>query len=251
VTGIPTWKAAVVSGPGNAGMANQFLVPHNATLIFDGATLQSSSTTGDSNYTTTQGQYLSQQFQTTSTQTTISQVWVQVSVVGGSALTSTIDPLIVSVYADVDGEPGGTPLASASLSETAVYASGFWVVLPMNVTGLTTSTTYHLVTSPAGTSSTYYVWQNSNAASGGSISPDNVAWTDQTFGFMYQVYDASTAGSTWQYLLEDSGAHWSYYTYSSNLLSSVTEYTVNQVGTGSATYTRSLTYSGNLLTGVN
>jgi hypothetical protein len=96
------------------------------------------------------------------------------------------------------------------------------------------------------------VWQNNNQPSGGSTSPDFIAWTDQAYGFMYRVYDdTTTGGSTWNYLIEDNGLRWSQYSYSSGNLSSTTDYTVDQTGSGSVSYTRGLTYSGHLLTGIN
>lgn len=252
MVGIPAFKAATVGQPGNAGAVNQFLVPHDGTLVYNSATLQANQSTGSGNYTSSQGQYMSQQFATAAGQTTISEIWLQISAVGGSAITNNIDELIVSVYADDSGEPTGSPLGSVSMTETAVYASGFWVILPAVITGLTASTTYHLVTSPAGTASSYYAWQHSNQVSGASLSPDLVAWTDQAFGFMFRIYDGSTTGgSRWQFLLEDNATHWQEWTYTGNLVTTATEYTVDQTGLGNTQYTRNLTYSGSLLTGIN
>ena len=252
MTGIPTYKAAVVGGPGNAGTTNQFLMPHDTSIVYDSATLQASATTGSGVYTSTESQYLSQQFLTTSAQTTISQVWLQISAVNGSAITNNIDPLTVGIYADSGGEPIGSPLGSASLVETAVYLSGFWVIVPLTVSGLTASTPYHIVVGPAGDATSYYVWQRNNLVAGAATSPDLIAWTDQAYGFMYQVYDASaTGGSEWAFLVEDGGARWSQYTYTSSLVTGTTEYTVDQTGSGSTEYIATLTYSGNLLTGIS
>lgn len=252
MTVIPTYKAAVVGGPGNAGMTNQFLVPHDASIVYDSAALQESATTGSGVYTTTQDQYLSQQFTTSASQTNISQVWVQISAVNGSAITNNISPLTVGIYADSGGEPSGSPLGSASLVETAVFASGFWVIIPLVVTGLTGSTPYHIVTSPAGDSTSYYVWQRNNLVAGASTSPDLIAWTDQAYGFMFQVYDGTAAGgSDWQFIVEDGGARWSQYGYTGSLVTSTTEYTADQTGSGSVEYNATLSYSGNLLTGIS
>lgn len=243
----------MVGGPGNAGGVNQFLTPHNATFIYDSASLKSSQLIGNGSYTTTQDQYLSQQFQTAAAQTTISEVWLQVSTVGGSAVTNNITSLIVGIYADSGGEPTGSALVSASLTETAVYASGFWVVVPLPVTGLSASTSYHVVVSPAGGSVSYYVWQNNNQVGGGSTSPDLVVWTDQSFGFMYRVYDQTfVGGSLVQYVVEDSGDRWTHYGYdATNEVTSINEYTVDQTGSSSLNVTRTLTYTNGFLTGVN
>lgn len=253
MTGIPVHLAAVVGGGGNAGLVNQFLVPHDTSIIYSSSVLQSSQSTGTGRYTTTENQYLSQQFTTGASQTTISEVWLQISAVNGSAITNNITPLVVSIYADSAGEPIGSPLGTSSLVETAVYASGFWVAVPLPVAGLTASTPYHIVVSPAGNATSYYVWQNNNQPGGGSISPDFIVWTDQTFGFMYRVYDSTaTSGSSIQYIVEDNGTKWTQYTYNAqSLISTITEYTIDQTGTGSFSSTRTLTYTNGLLTGVN
>jgi hypothetical protein len=247
------YKAAVAGQGGNAGASNQFLVPHTGILVYDSAIQQAGQTTGNAKYVTTQDQYLSQQFLTGASQTTIGSVQLQVSVVGGSAITNNITPLTVGIYADSGGEPSGTSLGTATLVETSVYASGFWVVMLLPVTGLTGNTPYHIVVSPAGTSTAYYVWQQNNQVAGASISTDAVAWEDQTFGFMYRVYDqGATGGSKWQYVLEDTATRWTNMTYDgSNTLTGITEYTVDQTGSGSVQYSRTLTYTGGLLTGVN
>jgi len=253
VSDVPTYKAAVAGLGGNAGMSNQFLMPHTGILVYDSAVAQAGQTTGTGVYTTTQDQYLSQQFITGATQTTIGSVQLQISTVGGSAITNNITPLTVGIYADSGGEPSGTSLGTATLVETSVYASGFWVVILLPVTGLTGNTPYHIVVSPAGTSTAYYVWQRNNQVAGASISADAVAWEDQAFGFMYKVYDqGATAGSKWEYVLEDTATRWTQFTYDgSNDLTGITEYTVDQTGSGSVQYSRTLTYTGGQLTGVN
>lgn len=253
MSNVPTYKAAVVGQPGNAGMVNQFLAAHNSTFVYNSAILRANETTGISTYLSTESQYISQSFMTGSTQTAIGEVWLQVSTVNGSAITDNIDPLTLSLYADSGGEPTGAALAMATLTETVIYDSPFWVIFPLTATGLTVSTTYHLVTSPAGTATSYYVWQENDQPSGASTSPDAIVWTDQAFGMMYQVYDQTAAeGATLRDIVMDSGARVIQYTYNSEgLVQTVTEHTINQVGTGSLNNTRTYTYTNGLLTGIS
>lgn len=247
---IPTYLSATVGQPGIAGQVNQFLGAHNATLVYSGAALTSSQTTGSAVYAGTQSQYLSQSFTTGSSQTTISQVWLQVSVVGGSPITATTGPLQLSVYADSGGFPTGNALATTSFGETFIYSSGFWTVFLLPLTGLTPSTSYHLVTNPVGNATSYYVWQQSNQTGGVATSPDNVVWTSQPYGLMYQVYDQTSTGLI-TYVVEDSGARWASYTYNAqNLPATATEYTVDQTGNSYLYSTRALTYTSGLITGV-
>ncbi len=253
MTVVPTFKAAVAGYGGNAGMSNQFLMPHNGNLVYDSAVAQSKQTIGNAVYTSTQDQYLSQQFITGPTQSAIGFIWLQISVVGGSAITSNINPLVVGVYADAGGEPTGTALGAAALAETAVYAAPFWVPILLPVSGLTGNTAYHIVVAPSGTSSSYYAWQHNNQVAGASISPDAVAWDDQAFGFMYQVFDLGAgAGAKWLYLLEDTANRSTQFSYDAgNNLTGIVEQTVDQTGANNVQYGRSLTYTNGQLTGVN
>lgn len=253
MTNVPTFKAAVAGYGGNAGASNQFLMPHNGNLVYDSAVAQASQTIGNSLYTTTQDQYLSQQFITAATQSTIGFIWLQISVVGGSAITNTINPLVVGVYADAGGEPTGTSLGAAALAETAVYAAPFWVPILIPVSGLTGNTPYHIVVAPSGTATTYYVWQHNNQVAGASTSADGVAWDDQAFGFMYQVFDlGAAAGSDWLYLLEDTANRSTQFTYDgSSNLTGIVEQTVDQTGANSVQYSRTLSYTNGQLTGAN
>jgi hypothetical protein len=252
MSAIPTYQAATVGFAGSAGQANQFLAPHNATFVYSGAVLTDSRTTGSAVYTNTDGQYISQQFVTTSTQTEISQVWLQVSAVNGSAVTNNIDPLVVSIYADFGGFPTGSALATSSLTETVIYGSSFWVVFLIPLSGMTPSSTYHIITSPAGVSGThYYVWQRNNQTSGALTSTDNADWNIETYGLMYQVYD-QTAFGTVQYIVEDNNSRWTQFGYSAQgLVTSITEYTIDQTGSGNLYSSRTLSHTDELITGIN
>lgn len=252
MSAIPTYQSAVAGLAGSAGQSNQFLAPHTSTFIYSGVNLTDSRTTGSGVYTNTDGQYLSQQFVTTSTQTAISQVWLQVSAVNGSAVTNNIDPLTVSIYADFGGFPIGSALASASLTETVIFGSGFWVVFLIPISGLTPSTTYHIITSPAGVAGTsYYVWQHNNQTAGALTSTDGADWNIQTYGLMYKVYDQAASG-TIQYVMEDGGARWTQFGYSpQGLITSITEYTIDQTGSGNLYSTRTLSHTDELITGIS
>lgn len=253
MSNIPTYKAAVVGQRGNAGLINQFLAAHNSTFIYNSATLLDNETTGIAAYLSTNGQYISQSFMTGVAQTTIGEVWLQVSTVHGSAITDNISPLVLSLYADSGGQPTGSALATTSLTETVIYGSSFWVVFPLTKMGLTPTTTYHLVTSPVGNSTSYYVWQKNNQVGGASTSPDAIVWTSQTFGMMFQVYDQTAVeGATLRAIISDDGARVIQYTYNTvGLIATVTEYTINQLGTGSLNDTRTYTYANGLLTGIS
>lgn len=247
---VQTWLAASAGSPARPGQINQFLGSHTSSWVYSGNILRSSQQTGSSLYQSSDGQYMAQTFTTSSTQTTIGQVLLQVSTVGGSPVSALIPALTVSLYANASGVPTGSPIASSSLSSQYVYTSPFWVTVPLGASGLTASTPYQLVLSPAGGASNYYAWQQSNQTSGASLSSDGVTWNEQAYGFMYQVYDAS--GTNWppSSLIGDSGARVTTFTYNSSVqLIGVAESVVSQDGSGFSS-SRTITYSGQFPTGV-
>lgn len=248
---VPTWLAATPGTMANPGQINQFLAAHTSTWLYSGVQLVSQQAIGSAVYLTTASQYLGQAFTTGVSQTVVGQVALQISTVGGSPTTNTIAPLTLTLYADAFGVPDPTtPIASSTLPETSVYSSPFWVTFPLAAT-VTSATQYWLVVSPAGTGSNYYVWQKSNQPSGAALSTDNVTWTEQTFGLMYQIYD-QTAGGRVTYMYDDAGARWIQLAYdTSNRISTITEFTVGQAGTTFLS-TRSLAYgAANTLIGVS
>lgn len=246
----PTWQTATSGQKANAGHVNQFLGTHQASYLYQGA-LQAFQTTGTAVYSDSLTQWLSQTITTGIAQTTIGYVQLQLSAVGGSPTLPLISPLTVSLYADLSGLPTGAAIVSATLNDSYVYSSGFWVTAPLTVTGLTPSTKYHVVTNLVGTTGHYYVWQRSNQTSGAATSATGSGWSAQTYGLMYQVYDQSTSGQL-QLIYEDNGSRWTQFTYNTNgTIAQVTEYTAGQTVTGYLQSQRNLTYSNGLVTGVS
>jgi len=232
-------------------MINQFLGSHSVTFLRSGGTIQSQNAVGIATYQSTTSQWLSQIFATGATQSTIGGVNIQLSTVGGSPVTQTISPLTVQIYADAGGLPTGPALATATVSETAVYSAPFWLTVPISVTGLTPNAFYHIVVEMVGTSGNYYVWQQSNQPTGAATSPDGVTWTLQNYSLMFQVTDLTGAGQL-QFIIEDNGARTIQVSYNSQgLLSQITEFTVGQTTPGNLQNTRNLTYTNGFLTGVN
>lgn len=250
---IPAYAAAVSGQPGNAGQVNQLLGAHTSLVAYGVGTVQASQTTASTSYQTTAGQWLAQQFMTGGVQTAIGQVRLQLSTVGGSPTSAVIPPLTLSLYADLGGLPTGSALASVIVNEEWIYSAPYWVTLPLMATGLTPGTFYQLVVSPVGTSSQYYVWHQSNQIAGSSTSSDGVTWTASSYGLVYQVFDNAGAGVLPTLITGDNGQRWTQFTYTAQgLPATVTEFTAAQNGSSSYLYsTRSLTYSGGLLTGVN
>jgi YD repeat-containing protein len=251
VTAIPAWQAATAGHAGQAGAVNQFLGAHTAVFSYGNA-LSQQQATGSAKYSSTQGQYLAQQITTSATQTQLSAIALQISTVGGSAVSNPIPALQVGLYANAGGVPTGAALATASVSCQYVYSEPFWVSIPLSKLTLTPSTTYHLVVSAAGDASHYYVWQRSNKTSGASTSANGTSWTAQGYGLMYQTFVPSTTGAQLQLITEDDGASWTSFAYDSlGQITTITRYTAAQDPNAPLLVTSTLTYTNGRLTGVS
>jgi hypothetical protein len=244
----PVWQPAITGTGGAAGHVNQLLVSHESTVSY-GGTLQASATSGAGVYGSSGNTWLAQRFVTGATQTSIGYIALQLNAVGGSPTLPLIPSLSVGLYADASGIPSGAALATASLTGQYVYTSGFWVTVPIAVSGLAPSTGYQIVAGMAGDSSHYFAWQHSTATGGAATSPDGAAWTDQAYGLMFQVFDQSGGGSTPLLIIEDAGARVTSLSYTSaDQLGTLAAYTTGTAGTVS--YSATLSYSNGLLTGV-
>lgn len=239
----PSWLGATTGYNAYAGQVNQFLATHAVTYLYTAAEQASQGTAG-SGGVNSDGLYIAQSFATTSAQTTTGYVVVTAKVTGSPA------PLSVSVQATSAGAPSGTALVSTSLPKEFLTGSAAAVAVMLPVTGLSASTTYWIVASAAGDASDYFTWSKSNQTSGASTSTNGTAWSAQTYGLLYQVYDQTPApplAGTW----EDSGARWTSLGYNgSGQLTSIGEYTAGQSAAGYTASNRALSYSGPLLIGV-
>lgn len=245
---VPAYLAQASGFPTNAGAVGQFLGAHTAVFIYSGAVVQAQQATGTGVYQTTQGLWLSQTITTGSTQTTLGSIGLQLSAVGGSPTLPLTAPLTVALYTDVGGSPGSA-IATTTVSGQYVYSAPFWLQIPFGL-AVTASTTYHVVVSPVGTSSHYYLWQQSNQLQGAATAPDGVLWTTQAYGLMWQVLDSTPAGQLLA-VSEDNGQLITQFTYASlGLVATVTQTAVTQSGS-SISSVGSLSYSNGLLTGVS
>jgi hypothetical protein len=247
-----TWLGATATQPPKAQQVNAFLGVHASTELY-AAVQQSAVTTSGATTTSTNGLWLAQSFTTGSSQTAIGYIEGPISTTTSTG--ANLSTTTLSLYANSGGAPTGSALASTTLTAEYAYLStsngntNIFTIYPLPVTGLTASTTYWLVLhSTASTGA--YTWFRSAAASGASTSTNGTAWTAQTYGFRYAVYDQTASGlltATWS----DAGARWTASTYTSqNQISTYAEYTVGQTASGYTQGFRTFTYSNGLLTKV-
>ena len=239
----PVWQGATTGSNGAAGQVNQFLAAHAVTYLYQGKLQSSQQTAGGSGINST-SLWLAQKFTMPGGVTASGYVMIRAAIAAGSP---PVWP--VTLQADNSGAPSGTPLVSASLPKEFLSLSLAWIPVPLPVTGLTPGAVYWIVAQQAGDSGNHYDWFESNQTSGASTSSNGSTWAAQTFGFMYQFYDQAAtlplAGT-----FEDSGARWTWLSYTAGALTGVQEYTAGQTAAGYTAASRTLSYSGTLLTGV-
>lgn len=239
----PVWLGATSGQAGQAGQVNQFLAAHATTYLYQGA-LQANVTTSGAAGDHSNGLWLAQSFTTSAGQTAVGYVMIMTETTGAPPLWT------LSIQANSAGVPSGTPLVTALLPKEFVSGAAYgWVAVPLPVTGLTASTQYWLVANAAGDASDYYHLHYSASPSGASTSTNGTTWTAQGYGYQYQVYDQAAVlplAGTW----EDSGARWTWMSYTSGLVTGLQEYTAGQTAAGYTAGTRALSYSSGLLTGV-
>jgi hypothetical protein len=249
-TTAATWQGATASPLPLAAQVNQFLGVHKVQNLY-AAVLESSQTTPGTGATNSNGLYMAQSFTTAVGQTAIGYIGVDMQVSTG--LGANLGPMTIGIYANSGGAPTGSALGSTVFAVEYCFAQGTFTFVPMPVTGLTASTTYWIVTQPAGNGTYFYPWERSNQTSGASTSTNGTTWTAQTYGFLYEVFDQTASGplvGTW----EDSGARWSWTTYNTaasiNQISQYAEYTVAQGSSQYVQSVRNFMYSNGLLTKV-
>jgi hypothetical protein len=199
----------------------------------------------------TNGLYLAQSFTTAVGQTTIGYVQLDMSTTGG--LVSILPPTTLSLYANSGVAPSGSALVTTTVAAEYVATHvGTTITIPLPITGLTASTTYWLVLTPAGDASHFFNWNKSNQVSGASTSVNGTAWTAQAYGLLYQVWDQTISSQQVISIWEDSGARWTWFDYSGSTPTVIAEFTAGQTVTATS-YTqsyRSLTFSGSAVTSI-
>jgi hypothetical protein len=250
VTTTSTWLGATTAQLPLAAQVNQFLGVHKTQNLY-AATQTSAQTTAGSGSTSSNGLWIAQSFTTAAGQTAIGYIAIDVQVTATSG--SQLGPMTIGIYANSGGAPTGSALLTTVFTVEYAAGQGIWTYVPMPLTGLTASTTYWIVTQPAGNVTFSYPWMKSNQTSGTSTSTNGTSWTAQTYGSMYQVFDQTVSGLL-THTYADSGARWTYTAYTTaaalNQISQYSEYTVAQ---GSSQYVQSVrfyTYSNGLLTKV-
>jgi len=233
----PTWIGATFGQLPLATQINQFLGTHAITYIYTGLSFSTQGTAGTGSVNSN-GTYYAQSFATGASNTAVGRITL--------TMTTTLNPtpLTVQIQTNNAGAPSGTVLQTTVIPPNWANATETAQTIPIPVTGLTPSTTYWIVTQPAGDASDFFSFFKSNQTSGASTSTNGTSWTAQTYGLLYNVFDQSINQPlvhTW----EDGNARITKFGWNANNTpATIEEYTVAQ-GTNQFTYSfRTFNYSG-------
>jgi hypothetical protein len=244
----PAWLAAVAGQTARAGQINQFLGTHSLALLYQGTSQVSNTASGTGVLGTndsTRAQWIAQPFTTAGGQTTITRVEIWLSQQGTGADTT------LELRTNNAGVPSNSILASTTIP--ADFQTNAWISIPLNVTGLTAATMYHLVID--GTASTVN-WCNVSRSTPTVVNQILFAyastgpWTGIAATMDFNVF--AGVNGVLRNTLEDGGARWTGLDYSITALppTTIREYTVGSSVATALRSVRTLNYSGGQLTSV-
>jgi hypothetical protein len=255
----PTWLAGTTGQTILAGQDNQFLGTHAISYIYPGRSYSSQANDGSaaigisavppaSGFTR-----LAESFTTFSTQTTLGYLQLYGKKVGNGC------DLTVELYTNSSSKPGAQVGLNATTFPAEFWTtSNGWVNIPLPISGLSSSTLYHVVLisgdvngNNSGDALNYISIEKSNGASGASTYTTGT-WTAQAYGFMYIEWDNTPIPPNFlTAIYEDAGARWTSFVWlrsavggNGGVLTGVYEYTISQ-GTGQMRSARTITLPGN------
>ena len=184
----PTWRAPASGDTYKAGDITQNLFSHPATFIYQGTfnVTGAASSSGTLNTNTgSAAQYIDQPFTTAVGQTTVTRIEMNFQANGTGADTT------IGIYADSGGNPTGTALAQINFPSDFEPGSNTTISVPINVSGLTASTLYHIVIAGTASTSNFLKLQDgTTSGSAAQTSPTGVGGTWTTAGktLLFTVY---------------------------------------------------------------
>lgn len=240
----PSWIGATSSQPPLANQVNQLLGTHAVTFVYTGTSFSSQATAGTGSVNTN-GLWIAQSFTTGASTTALGRITLTMTTTAVPA------PLTIQIQTNNAGAPSGTALVTTVIPPPWANSTQTAQSIPIPVTGLSPSTTYWIVTQPAGDASDYFTFYKSNQSTGVSTSTNGTSWTAQSYGILYACYNQS-AVLPLQHTWEDAGARLTkLFTNSNATPGAIEEYTVAQ-GSGQFVYSyRVYAYSGTTMTGIS
>jgi hypothetical protein len=227
----PNWHAVAPAGALSVGDITQFLGTHGCALLYQG-TVQVSygSATGTALATNTGAapQWISQPFVTAAAQTTISRIELDTYKVGAGADTT------IEIRTDNAGVPSNVTLFSIVLPAD-FQVNGTILSIPVNLTGLTAATKYHIVIDGTASTANYFTpAQGVTSVNAALISASGTGgWASGGCTLYFAVF--AGVNGVLRNTYEDAGARWTTIDYTNSVAAGNTtpvhigEYTVGSL----------------------
>ena len=192
-------------------------------------------------------QWIDQPFTTAAAQTTISRIELWLNLAGTGADTT------VEIRTDNAGAPYVT-LFSVLLPLEFLAIAGGAVSIPVNLTGLTATTKYHIVIDGTASTANYVTIGRSVLVAGQEVqvsATGTSAWGNFSTGFTGYFNVFSGVNGVLRNTYEDSGARWTTIDYTNSAAAgNTTPIHIGEYTTGSLRSWRTLTYVSGQLTSV-
>ena len=245
----PNWHAVAAAGTLSVGDITQFLGTHGCSLLYQGASQVADVATVTGTLGTNTGaaaQWVDQPFTTGASQTTITRIELWLNEQGTGADTT------VEIRTDNAGAPSNVTLFSVTLPlEFPTGIAGAALSIPVNLTGLSSNTKYHIVIDGTASTANYVTLGRSvTSVNAAQISASGTAgWSGAGFTLYFNVF--SGVNGVLRNTYEDAGARWTTIDYTNSAAAgNTTPVHIGEYTTGSLRSWRTCTFSNGQLVSV-
>ena len=248
----PAWHAVAAAGVLSVGDITQFLGTHACTLLYQGASQVADVTAVSGTLGTNTGaaaQWIDQPFTTAAGQTTITRIELWPNIVGTGADTT------VEIRTDNAGAPSNTTLFSITLPlEFPTGIAGAALSIPVNLTGLSSATKYHIVIDGTASTANYVTIGRSVLVAGQEVQVSATGtggWGNFSTGFTGYFNVFAGVNGVLRNTYEDAGARWTTIDYTNSAAAgNTTPVHIGEYTVGSLRSWRTCTFSNGQLVSV-
>lgn len=242
----PVYHAPKTGDAYSAGDVTQFLASHPATILYNGTAAVTGAASASGNLGTNTGaatQWVAQPFTTIGGQTTVTRVELDFLIQGTGA------DLTIDLRTDNAGNPSTTVLVTTTFPLEFEPGSAALISVPLNITGLSAATKYHIVVNGTASTTNYCNLKRGTTSGSAALTSSNgTSWASAGVTLLFNVYQGINGVP--RNLWCDSGSLWAGYDYAMGSAGTSGPPTTERVYCGTFRSLRTLTYSGGLLTTV-
>ena len=242
----PNWHAVATAGTQSVGDITQFLGTHGCALLYQGTSQVSYLVANASAIGTNTGaapQWISQPFVTAAAQITISRIELNLWKQGAGA------DFTLEIRTDNAGVPSNVTLFSIVVPAEFII-SGV-VSIPVNLTGLSALTKYHIVFDGTSDTANYVLpaYSTTSVNAGNKSATGTGTWSTISFTLYFNVF--SGVNGVLRNTYEDAGARWTTIDYTNSVAAgNTTPVHIGEYTVGSLRSWRTCTFTNGQLTSV-